>query len=60
MIRLLVLGALLLGGGMAFRNEWIVVDWQKIGKDMHIPSLSDHSLFGAEKKPSEQDGKPSW
>jgi hypothetical protein len=37
-----------------------VVDWQKIGKDMHMPSLFDHALFGAEKKSTEQDGKPSW
>ena len=60
MFRLLLLGALLLGGGIAFRNEWVVVDWQKMGKDMGVPSLFDHSLFGAEKMSPRQDGKPSW
>ena len=40
--------------------EWVVVDWQKMGKDMGVPSLFDHSLFGAEKKSPRQDGRPSW
>ncbi|WP_216907104.1 hypothetical protein [Synechococcus sp. CCY 0621] len=59
MVRLLLLGALLLGGGVAFRNEWVVVDWQKMGKDTGISKLIDPSIFGAQKKSSEQDDKPS-
>jgi hypothetical protein len=58
MVRLFLLGALLLGAGVAFRNEWVVVNWQKVGTDLHVPSLFDHSLFGAEKVPK-QDGSPS-
>jgi hypothetical protein len=59
MVRLLVLTVLLVGGGIAFRNEWVVVNWQKVGHDLHVPSLFDHSLFGAEKTSDTQDGKPS-
>ncbi|MEA5417114.1 hypothetical protein [Synechococcus sp. BA-132 BA5] len=59
MVRLLLLGALLLGGGVAFRNEWVVVDWQKMGKDTGLSSLVDPAIFGAQKKSPEQDGKPS-
>ncbi len=59
MFRLLLLGALLLGGGIAFRNEWVVVDWQKMGKDTGVSSAIDTSIFGSQKKSPEQDGKPS-
>ena len=59
MFRLLLLGALLLGGGAAFRNEWVVVDWQKMGEDTGLSSLVDPSMFGAQKKSPEQDRKPS-
>jgi len=59
MIRLLLLGALLLGGGVALRNEWIVVNWQKIGKDTGVSTLIDPSIFGSQKKSPLQDGNPS-
>jgi hypothetical protein len=59
MIRLLLLGALLLGGGVAFRNEWIVVNWQKIGKDTGVSTLIDPSIFGSQKKSPLQDDNPS-
>jgi len=59
MIRLLLLGALLLGGGVAFRNEWIVVNWQKIGKDTGVSTLIDPSIFGSQKKSPLQHGNPS-
>jgi hypothetical protein len=59
MVRLLLLGVLLLGGGAAFRNEWVVVDWQKIGKDTGISSMIDPSIFGSQKKSPLQDDKPS-
>ncbi len=59
MVRLLLLGVLLLGGGVAFRNEWVVVDWQKIGKDTGISSMIDPSIFGSQKKSPLQDDKPS-
>ncbi|MCP9902232.1 4-hydroxythreonine-4-phosphate dehydrogenase [Cyanobium sp. Cruz CV13-4-11] len=59
MIRLLLLGALLLGGGVAFRNEWVVVDWQKIGKDTGVSSMIDPSIFGSQKKSPLQDDNPS-
>jgi hypothetical protein len=59
MVRLLLLGALLLGGGVAFRNEWVVVDWQKIGKDTGVSSMIDTSIFGAQKKSPLQDDRPS-
>ena len=59
MIRLLLLGALLLGGGVAFRNEWIVVNWQKIGKDTGVSTLIDPSIFGSHKKSPLQDDNPS-
>jgi len=59
MFRLLLLGALLLGGGLAFRNEWVVVNWEKMGKDTGLSSLIDPSMFGAQKKSPLQVGKPS-
>jgi hypothetical protein len=59
MVRLLLLGVLLLGGGVAFRNEWVVVDWQKIGKDTGVSSMIDPSIFGSQKKSPLQDDKPS-
>ena len=59
MIRLLLLGALLLGGGVAFRNEWIVVNWQKIGKDTGVSTLIDPSIFGSQKKSPLQNDNPS-
>ncbi|MCP9835679.1 MULTISPECIES: hypothetical protein [unclassified Cyanobium] len=59
MFRLLILGALLLGGGVAFRNEWIVVDWQKMGKDTGASNLLDPEMFGAQKKSPLQDDRPS-
>ncbi|MCP9784847.1 hypothetical protein [Cyanobium sp. N5-Cardenillas] len=59
MVRLLLLGALLLGGGVAFRNEWVVVDWQKIGKDTGVSSMIDTSIFGSQKKSPLQDDRPS-
>ncbi|MCP9930454.1 hypothetical protein KBY82_06630 [Cyanobium sp. AMD-g] len=59
MVRLLLLGALLLGGGVAFRNEWVVVDWQKMGKDTGISKLIDPSILGAQKKSPVQEDRPS-
>lgn len=59
MVRLLLLGVLLLGGGVAFRNEWIVVDWQKMGKDTGASKLLDPTMFGAQKKSPLQEDKPS-
>ncbi len=59
MFRLLLLGALLLGGGVAFRNEWVVVDWQKMGKDTGVSTMIDTTIFGAQKKSTEQDDRPS-
>ena len=59
MIRLLLLGALLLGGGVAFRNEWVVVDWQKIGKDTGVSSMIDPSIFGSQKKSPLQNDNTS-
>ena len=59
MVRLLVLGVLLLGGGLAFRNSWVVVDWEKMGKDTWLSSLIDPSIFGAQKKSPLQDASPS-
>ncbi|MCP9857909.1 MULTISPECIES: hypothetical protein [unclassified Cyanobium] len=59
MVRLLLLGALLLGGGIAFRNEWVVVDWQKMGEDTGVSTLIDTTIFGAQKKSPEQDDRPS-
>lgn len=59
MVRLLVLGVLLLGGGLAFRNEWVVVDWDKMGKDTGLSSLLDPSMFGSQKTSPLQDDKPS-
>jgi hypothetical protein len=59
MVRLLVLGVLLLGGGLAFRNEWVVVDWDKMGKDTGLSSLIDPSIFGAQKKSPLPDDRPS-
>lgn len=59
MVRLLVLAVLLLGGGIAFRNEWIVVNWQKAGDDLGLPSLIDQSIFGSKKKSPLQVDSPS-
>ncbi len=59
MVRLLVLGVLLLGGGLAFRNSWVVVNWEKMGKDTGLSSLIDPSNFGAQKKSPLQDDRPS-
>jgi hypothetical protein len=59
MVRLLVLGLLLLGGGLAFRNSWVVVDWEKMGKDTGLSTLIDPSIFGAQKKSPLQDARPS-
>jgi hypothetical protein len=60
MVRLLVLAVLLIGGGIAFRNQWIVVDWKKAGHDLGLPSHIDSSILKSKKKSPRQDGKPSW
>ncbi len=59
MFRLLILAVLLIGGGIAFRNQWIVVNWQKAGDDLGLPSLIDQSIFDSKKKSPTQDGRPS-
>jgi hypothetical protein len=59
MVRLLVLGVLLLGGGLAFRNGWVVVNWDKMGRDTGLSSLIDPSIFGAQRKSPPQDDSPS-
>jgi hypothetical protein len=59
MVRLLLLAVLLLMGGYAFQNRWIVVDWQKVGSDLNVPSLFDQKIFGAPRKLPTPDNKPS-
>jgi hypothetical protein len=59
MVRLLVLAVLLVGGGIAFRNGWIVLNWQKMGSDLNVPSLFDHKIFGSSKKLPTPDNMPS-
>lgn len=59
MFRLLLLAVLLLGGGFAFKNEWIVVNWQKAGDDLGVSSLFDHPIFRSRKKSPLQVDSPS-
>ncbi len=59
MVRLLLLAALLLGGGLAFKNEWIVVNWKKAGDDLGVPSVFDHPIFRSRKKSPPQVDSPS-
>jgi hypothetical protein len=58
MVRLLLLAVLLLGGGFAFKNQWIVLNWQKVSDDLGLNSLIDYSMFNSKKAPS-KDNSPS-
>ncbi len=60
MIRLLLLAVLLLGGGFAFKNQWIVLNWQKMGDDLGVNSLLEEGqgLFDSRKSPA-RDSSPS-
>ena len=40
MLRLLLLGSLLLLIGMAFRNSWVEVHWDRFFQDINLPFLS--------------------
>ncbi|MFZ0408076.1 MAG: 4-hydroxythreonine-4-phosphate dehydrogenase [Cyanobium sp.] len=40
MLRLLLLGSILLVLGLAFRNGWVVVDWNKFLSDINLPFLA--------------------
>jgi hypothetical protein len=46
MVRWIVLGLLLLGLGMGFRNGWVEVDWSRMSRDLGLPDLSGSDPFG--------------
>jgi hypothetical protein len=59
MVRLLLLAVLLLGGGFAFKNQWLVLNWQKVSDDLGLNSLIDYSIFNSSKKSPSKDKSPS-
>jgi hypothetical protein len=55
MIRWLLLGLMLVGLGFGYKRGWLVMNWERIGEDLHIPSLKDlHSPFS-----TDSNGQPS-
>jgi hypothetical protein len=41
MLRWLIVGSLLVGLGVGFRNGWIQVKWEKMAADTNLPFLAD-------------------
>jgi len=41
MLRWFILGSLIIGVGLGFRNQWIVIDWPKFYRDVNLPFLAE-------------------
>ncbi|MFM7312431.1 MAG: hypothetical protein ACKO0M_04565 [Cyanobium sp.] len=41
MIRLLLLGSMVLILGLAFRNGWVELHWDRFFRDIHLPFLAE-------------------
>ncbi len=45
-MRWIVLGLLLVGLGMGFRNGWVEVNWSRMSRDLGLPDLGGRDPFG--------------
>jgi hypothetical protein len=48
MVRWLLVGSLLVGLGVGFRNGWVEVNWEKLSQDTDLPFLTDPEPFRSE------------